>query len=103
MKGRKPTSAEKAHMSLVGKLPCIACEKDGYYNDYVSLHHVDGRTKPGAHFKVLPLCAQHHQHDSTDPMGRVGIHPYKAGFEYIYGTSEQLLEEVSAKIEGNGQ
>jgi hypothetical protein len=100
MKGRTPTTAEKAHMNLVGNMPCIACEKDGYYNNHISLHHTDGRTKPGAHFNVLPLCAPHHQHDDTDPMGRIGIHPYKARFEDKYGTSEELLKEIRLKIGG---
>lgn len=99
MKGRTPTAAEKAHMALVGAMPCIACEKEGYYNDYISLHHVYGRTKLGAHFDVLPLCSGHHQHDDTDLLMRIGIHPFKARFEARYGTSEQLLKEVRSKIE----
>jgi hypothetical protein len=100
MKGRAPTSVEKKHMRLVGAMPCIACEKDGYYNDYVSLHHIDGRVKPDAHLEVLPLCASHHQHNDSDPMGRIGIHPYKARFEMLYGTSVQLLTEIKLKIQG---
>lgn len=98
MLGRTPTSAEKKHMELVSKLPCIACEKDGFFNDYISLHHTDGRTKPGAHFKVLPLCPYHHQHDDKDPWQRIGIHPYKAKFEALYGTSDELLDEIQSKI-----
>ena len=98
MKSRAPNAAEKSHMNLVGSMPCIACEKDRMHNPYISLHHIDGRTKPGAHFKVLPLCAQHHQHDDSDLMGRVGVHPYKARFENMYGTSEQLLKEISEKM-----
>lgn len=100
MKGRAPTVAEKVHMYLVGSMPCIACEKDGFYNDYVSLHHTDGRTKPDAHFQVLPLCGPHHQHDDTDQLKRIGIHPYKARFEALYGASDELLNEIKLKIEG---
>lgn len=99
MKGRTPSAAEKAHMALVGDLPCIACEKDGYFNDYVSLHHTDGRVKAGAHFKVIPLCAPHHQHDDSDLMLRIAVHPYKARFEKLYGTSEELIDEIKVKIE----
>jgi hypothetical protein len=101
MLGRTPTAAEKQHMQVVGNLPCIACEKDGHHNDYITLHHVDGRVKPDAHFKVLPLCGFHHQHEDTDPMGRIGIHPNKARFEAIYGTSTELLDEIRLKIESN--
>lgn len=100
MLGRTPTSAEKKHMQLVGAMPCIACAKDGFYNDYISLHHTDGRVKPDAHFKVLPLCSFHHQHDDTDPYKRVGIHPHQARFEALYGTSDELLNEIRLKIEG---
>jgi hypothetical protein len=98
MKGRTPTAIERKHMRAVGRMPCIACEKDGHYNDYVSLHHIEGRTKPNAHLEVLPLCASHHQHNDSDPMGRIGIHPYKQRFEALYGTSRQLLNEVKSKI-----
>ena len=99
MLGRKPTASEQRHMDFVGDMFCIACEKDGLYNSHILLHHVNGRTRPGAHLDVLPLCAPHHQHDDTDPMGRIGIHPWKKRFENMYGTSEQLLIEIKRRIE----
>jgi hypothetical protein len=76
---------------LAKEIGCIACMKDGHFNPHVSIHHVDGRTKPDCHKLVLPLCAPHHQHDDTDPAGRVGVHPYKARFERLYGTQEELM------------
>lgn len=94
MKGRTPSAQERRFMDAVGKLPCIACLQDGIRNDHVLIHHIDGRTKLGAHTKVLPLCAAHHQHDDADPMERVGVHPYKARFEREYGRQESLLEQV---------
>ena len=100
MKGRPPTTAEKAHMNRVGKLGCIACLKDGLFNKHISLHHVDGRTKPNAHMKVLPLCAAHHQQNDTDPLKRVAVHPNKARFEEMYGTEQQLILEVIKLIKG---
>lgn len=94
MKGRTPTKAElEFHHSLAG-LGCIACLKDGRVNPWVSIHHIDGRTKPSAHLKVLPLCAQHHQQDDTDPLKRVAVHPYKARFEQQYGSQYELLAEA---------
>ena len=99
MKSRSLTVVEKAHWELVGDMCCIACEKDGFINFHISLHHVNGRTRPGAHLDVLPLCAPHHQHDDTDPMGRIGIHPWKKRWENIYGTSEKLLIEIKKRIE----
>lgn len=99
MKGRTPTKAEKELHGRMAALGCIACRKDGIFNPHVSVHHIDGRTKPGAHRLVLPLCAQHHQHDDTDQAGRIGVHPYKARFEARYGRQADLLAECMAMIE----
>lgn len=93
MRGRTPTKAERELWgALACRIGCIACHLDGQPNFHVSIHHTDGRTKPDAHKKVLPLCAAHHQHDDTDPAGRIGVHPYKARFEAKYGTQAELIE-----------
>lgn len=94
MKGSAPTKAEREFWSALASIGCIACLKDGRFNDLVSIHHIDGRTKKGAHMKVLPLCAQHHQQDDTDPLKRIAVHPNKARFESEYGTQLELLKEV---------
>lgn len=99
MKGRTPSKSEKALHSRMASLGCIACRKDGIFNSLVSIHHIDGRTKPNAHKQVLPLCGPHHQHDDTDQAGRIGVHPYKARFEARYGTQAELLAECMALIE----
>lgn len=95
MKGTTPTKAEKAlwdrMVSIVG---CVACWLDGFRNHYCSIHHIEGRTKPGCHQKVLPLCAPHHQQDDTDQMQRIAVHPNKARFEARYGSQDELLELV---------
>ena len=75
-------------------LGCVACKKDGIFNDHCLPHHINGRTKPGAHRQVISLCAPHHQHDDTDPMGRIGVHPFTARFENMYGSQYDLLAEV---------
>lgn len=99
MKGRPPTAEEARFMDKMGQLPCIACLKDGWTNHSVSLHHIDGRTKPGAHFLVLPLCAGHHQ-DGTGPNSSlIAVHPYKARFESQYGSQRELLAECVAMTE----
>jgi hypothetical protein len=98
MKGRAPTAAERAlHHDMAG-LGCIACLLDGRVNPWVSIHHIDGRTKPGAHKKVLALCAQHHQQDDTDPLGRIAVHPNKARFEALYGSQESLLAMTMERL-----
>lgn len=98
MKGRTPTVEEQRFMDAIAGLGCIACAKDGRVNPWISIHHIKGRTAPGAHMLVLGLCSEHHQHDDADPLGRIGVHPYKARFEQRYGTQEQLLAECMAKI-----
>lgn len=91
-KQRAVLPAEKLYWDrLATEIGCVACMKDGHYNPHVSIHHVDGRTKPGCHMLVLPLCGPHHQHDSMDLAGRVGVHPYKARFEKMYGTQDELM------------
>jgi hypothetical protein len=96
------TDDEKALWSKMASIGCIACLIDGISNSYVSIHHVDGRTKPGCHKKVLALCAPHHQHDVADPMHRIGVHPYKARFEKIYGTQTELMEKTRLLVEALG-
>ena len=99
MKGRTPNKAEKQyHNDLVEWVGCIACRLDGNFNPTCSIHHIDGRTKPDAHWKVLPLCAGHHQ-DGTGIPGLVAIHPWKRRFEKLYGTQEELQRFCDLIIE----
>lgn len=98
MKGRTPTVAEQAFMDRIGSLGCIACLLDGRVNPWISIHHIDGRTKPGAHFLTLPLCAPHHKQDDTDPLHRLSVHDHKKSFVAKYGTELELLELAKAKL-----
>ncbi len=99
IKGRSVTASQKKfHNMLAEVVGCCACRKDGGFNDYVSIHHIDGRTKPNAHWLVLPLCAGHHQ-DMGD--GLIPVHPYKARFESKYGRQlDQLVECIELLIAG---
>jgi hypothetical protein len=98
MKGRPPTAEEQRFMDAIASLGCLPCEKDGHPNSLVSIHHLQGRTAPGAHFLVLGLCACHHQQDDTDPLGRVSVHGRKAQFVARYGTERELLAEAKARL-----
>lgn len=92
MKGKNPTKAEKAYWDrLVNEIGCIACFKDGYVNHNATIHHCDGRTRPGAHKRVLPLCAGHHQQGTGEDKTMIAVHPYKAQFEARYGTQLELM------------
>ena len=73
-KGRTPTADERRVMDALGRLPCIACLMHGITTEEISLHHIDGRTKPDAHKLVLPLCKWHHQY-AAPPEIRA-IHPW---------------------------
>ena len=91
--GRTPTVAEKGyHDKLAQVVGCIACRIDGRFNDYVSIHHVEGRTAPGCHMKVLPLCGPHHQ--AIEP-GIESVHGNKAEFENLYGKQKELMDECN--------
>lgn len=89
------TKAERHHWDRVAALGCIACRKDGITNPWVSIHHCDGRTKPGAHMRVLPLCGPHHQ---TGGQEAPAIHPWKARFQEKYGSQADLLSYVQSLL-----
>lgn len=89
-KQRAVTPTEKAVWGRLANLGCIACMKEGSYNPHVSIHHIDGRTKPGCHMLVLPLCGSHHQDDGS---GVLAVHPWKARFEKRYGAQLDLVAE----------
>ena len=85
-----PTASEKKYWDLLANIVgCCACRLDGHINHHVSIHHTDGRTKPGSHMKVLPLCDRHHQ---TGGEQAPAIHPWSARFYEKYGTQELLIE-----------
>lgn len=93
MKGRTPTAEQKRFWGMLAReVGCIASRKDGFWEPRVSIHHIDGRTKPDAHWLVLPLSAGNHQ-DGTGASGRIAVHPWKARFEARYGTQRELLRE----------
>lgn len=93
MQGRSVTKGQKQfHNALAEYVGCIACRQSGVFSNWVSIHHIDGRTKDYAHWYVLPLCAGHHQ-DGTghEILKGFAVHPYKARFEKLYGTQHDLF------------
>ena len=106
-KGRTPTAAERRVMDALGKLPCIACLMNGKETHLISLHHIDGRTKPDAHKLVLPLCVYHHQHAAPEdvraeypwlvPVHACGNVGGPAEFAALNGTEYDLLRESYAR------
>lgn len=92
--GRSPTPEEKALWDRMAALGCIACLEDGVARFEVSIHHIEGRTKPDCHKKVLPLCAGHHQKGTGEDKELIAVHPDKRRFEKRYGPQEELLEKI---------
>lgn len=98
MKGRAVSREDQKLWDALASIGCIACRKEGVVNPWVSIHHIQGRTKPGAHKLVLPLCYLHHQ--GGDGVEVVSVHPWKARFEAKYGSQMDLLEECKRLMEG---
>lgn len=98
-KQRAVTAEEKALWSRLAALGCCACLKEGVFEPDVSIHHVDGRTKPGCHKLVLPLCASHHQDGTGKNPHYLAVHPWKTRFEARFGTQQELMMHCAVLIE----
>lgn len=108
--GRNATVIEKRLANKIGEIGCICCLNKNWYTSemqeqestkFISLHHIDGRTKPWAHAKVLPLCAYHHDvpAPSHAPAELTPIHRgNKKQWIAFNGTEEMLLKQVYEMI-----
>lgn len=94
MKGRKPTADESRWMSQVADMGCIVCRNEFNLFSPASIHHINGKTKEGAHFDTLPLCPQHHQHGGYG----VALHAGRVEWERRYGTQQELKKQVEALL-----
>ena len=87
---------EKKHYEKLAQLGCIVCKQYDIETP-AEIHHIEGKTKANSHFKVLPLCFEHHRIGNRfRPISR---HPYKKRFEEAYGTEEELLEQVNKLLD----
>lgn len=110
LKGRTLTMQERYLTNKLAALGCICCRNQGWYTEamnnqegqtFISMHHVEGRVKPWAHAKQLPLCQWHHQIEPpTDaPLELFPLHGNsKKSWEKTNGTQEALLEQVYEMI-----
>nr|WP_254045821.1 Ref family recombination enhancement nuclease [Paenalcaligenes hominis] len=101
MKGNSVSADQKRYHDALASLGCIACRLDGNHQPIVSVHHIDGRTKPHAHWLVLALCAGHHQ-DGTGAPGLIAVHPWKGRFEARYGNQLCLLQSCHSTLRSRG-
>ena len=102
--GRTPTKKEKAWMNSVSQCGCIVCiifHNKSLYEVECSPHHIDGKTKPGAHLRTIGLCQWHHQTPPAPGDTRwVSRHGNgRAAFEARYATEDDLLKMQASIIE----
>jgi len=98
MKGRNPTADEQRHMDAVQALGCIVCLLDMGKHTQAEIHHIAGKTSPGAHFNIIPLCPAHHRLGNDNSL-YTSRHPYKARFDERYGTEDRLREQTDRLLE----
>lgn len=88
--GRTPTVNEQRWMNLlVEQVGCIVCRRFHGVITPPEIHHLDGKTKPEAHFRTIPLCYRHHRSGEVTHH-YVSYHPHSRQFENRYGTVEEL-------------
>lgn len=90
MKSRFASVSDKKWMMAISDLGCIVCKNLGYGFSPAAIHHIDGKTKKGAHKKTIPLCGAHHQ---TGGYG-VALHAGRKHWEDQFGTQQKLLMQV---------
>lgn len=98
MKGRSPTVEEKEWMDDVFEIGCIVCLEFMSVFTPCEVHHLEGKTKPGAHLKTIGLCSLHHRHKSNDGQWVSRHGDGKAAFEAEYAKEERLVELVRGRV-----
>lgn len=96
--GRTPTKEESRHMIAIANFGCVVCCRELSVFTLPEVHHMDGKTKPGAHLKTIPLCPRHHRIPSNDGAWVSRHGDGKKPFEAAYGTEEELLQWVVGEI-----
>jgi len=96
------TKDEKAHLSKVAALGCIACYLQGTPGTQAEIHHPrsgTGMGKRASHYDGIPLCPPHHR--GTMHPQVPSIHMAKHAFIAEFGTEQELLEQVRRLIGAN--
>jgi rubredoxin len=100
MQGRTPNKKEKQWMDSISNFGCIVCKLFYQCDSPAEIHHIDGKTKPEAHLKTLPLCYKHHREGVNNEL-YVSRHPFKKEFENRYGNQYHLLERLKELVEND--
>lgn len=100
MKGRAPNKKDREWFDAITQIGCIVCMRDLNIFTPPAIHHIEGKTKHGAHLNSIPLCHNHHQNKSNtgEWVSRHG--DGRSAFEKEYGTEQSLLEltKITASI-----
>ena len=77
---------------MIDTFGCWCCSKLGIENrrEDVLPHHTDGKTKPYAHYKTIPLCDGHHSRYKVD-----GLHYNPTAWQEKWGSQEEILSEIA--------
>lgn len=95
---RAPTKAERAWMDAIVEHGCICCVLDGHAPRPTAVHHILRGGQRIGHLHTIPLCDPGH-HQGGQPLGLESRHPNKARFEARYGTEDQLLAMMRARLQ----
>ncbi len=116
VKGKTRNKQELAFHDEIAALGCICCNNLGLTLDqesvvsvqYVSVHHVYGRTGKYSHYYCLPLCQYHHdtplekgwqiKYPNIFPVHAKGSVGGKTAWEKINGTQDELIAQVWSLI-----
>ena len=77
-------------MNAAAEFGCVVCHRELGVFTPAAIHHLQGKTKPGAHKLSIGLCARHHQIPGQGYVSRHG--DSKTQFEAAYGSELELLE-----------
>lgn len=97
MKGRSANAVDKKWMDDITQLGCCVCHRQFNVTTPAEVHHIDGKTKQGAHLNSIPLCYKHHR-SGEDNASYTSRHPFKKRFEDRYGSQKSLLEWTQKKV-----
>lgn len=100
------TKADRQRYDKLSRIGCLCHRKLGLGWTPAEIHHIDGRTKPGANQRTIPLSPWSHRgvppsgmstEEATAMLGP-SLALDKKGFKKRFGTERQLLEEVDHLI-----
>ncbi|QDL31469.1 Ref family recombination enhancement nuclease [Serratia liquefaciens] len=88
---------DREYLQRVAELGCVVCRNLGYGASPAEIHHLRkgcGVGQRSSHRRAIPLCPPHHR---TGGHG-VAIHAGQKTWEKIYGSEEELLEQVKREL-----